>query len=247
MVTALVATTLLPGAPAHAAAEGTDWSGSWDFYASTAFRYTSTLPGVRVVGYSNDFSGTRNTVGSVEDTAVDGRCARVMLLAVGVGYIVDRTVCDGQAAVNYSTGSFNAPLYVVVLRMLPGSGDSDKSHAVFIPSSAEDPELRTVGTGVSWSYYTPTSFKYTIQRPGARLTGFGTHQFGGRRSAYSTVEHTGAGNCTSARADGGVTASDWTCTPGEAKTFGRGDFTGSITIEACHAGRCLVTWVPEPF
>jgi hypothetical protein len=246
LVTALVATALLPTGRAHAAVEGTDWSGSWDFYASTAFRYTATVPGVRVSGFSNDFSGTRNTVGSVEDTAFDGRCARVLLLAVGVGYIVDKTVCDGQGFATYSTGQFNAPLYVVVLRTLPGGGQ-DKSHAMLIPSSAEDPDLRTVGTGASWSYYTPTAFQYTVQRPGVRVVGFGSHQSFDRRSALSSVEHTGSGSCSLGRTEGGVTVQEATCVPGEFKNFGRFDFTGSITVEACHAGRCLLTWVPEPW
>jgi hypothetical protein len=108
---ALVA-VLMPASPAQALPSGSGWSGSWNYYTSTSYQYQTTLPGVRLTGYGTDSSGTRTTLGTIEDTANDSRCARVLIYASGAGYIVDRTVCGSGTYVTYSTGSFTGSLLI---------------------------------------------------------------------------------------------------------------------------------------
>lgn len=250
-----VVTVVLPASPAHALPSGASWAGSWNYYAANAYQYAATLPGVKLTGYGTDNNGTRNTVGTIQDTADDNRCARVQLYASGVGYIADKTTCGNGTHLTYGTGSFHEGLLVVVYRMLPnGSTTSDKSFHIFIPPSTGDAELRTVGNGTSWSYYTPEAFQYTITRPGVKLTGYGTTQSGDKRSSLNTVQKTATGSgCVTgrARAGGGTPITGSTCTSGGYANFSTGAFTGFIEAESCYrptggTNRCLTVYIPQP-
>ncbi|MFG2100785.1 hypothetical protein ACGFJ5_09285 [Micromonospora echinaurantiaca] len=252
LVTAIV-TALLPASPALALPSGSGWSASWSYYQPTAYRYAGTLPGVRLTGYATDDSGTSSTAGTIEDTADDARCARVMLYAYGVGYVADRTTCGNGSYLTYSTGSFSQGLLVIVYRMVPGTTTQDKGFYLYIPGSATDPELRTVGTGASWSYYTSTSFQYAVTRPGVRLTGYGAHQSGDLRSALNTVQKTATSvGCATGSVTGGVTTSGGTCANGGSTSFGRFDLSNNFEASACYqpvpgTRRCLPLNIPEPW
>ncbi|MEV4478287.1 hypothetical protein [Micromonospora coxensis] len=252
MVTALV-TVLLPASPALALPSGTGWSGSWSYYHPTAYQYAGTVPGVRLTGYATDNAGTSTTVGTIEDTADDGRCARVLLYAYGVGYVADRTTCVNGSYLTYSTGSYSQGLLVIVYRTVPGTNTQDKGFAMYIPGSAGDPELRTVGTGGSWSYYTSTAFQYTVTRPGVRLTGYGAHNGTDERSSLNTVQKTATTvGCATASVTGGVTTSGGTCVNGGSTSFHRFDLTNNLEASACYqpvpgARRCLAISIPEPW
>ncbi|MGN9808974.1 hypothetical protein ACTMSW_06405 [Micromonospora sp. BQ11] len=252
LVSALVA-ALLPASPALALPPGTGWSASWSYYHPSAFQYAGTLPGVRLTGYANDSFGTVNTVGTIEDTEDDGRCARVMLYANGVGYVADRTVCGKTNYLTYSTGTFSQGLLVIVYRMIPGTTTHDKGFYLFVPPSASDPELRTVGTGASWNYYTSTAFQYSVVRPGVRLTGYGSHQSFDQRSSLSTVTKTATSvGCATASVAGGTTASGGTCVNGASAYFNRFDHTYNLEASACYqptpgTRRCLPLNIPAPW
>ncbi|MGW4498089.1 hypothetical protein ACWENR_05650 [Micromonospora sp. NPDC004336] len=256
LVVALVvalAAALLPAAPAFALPSGSGWSASWSYYHPTAYQYAGTLPGVRLTGYATDNAGTAATVGTIEDTAEDGRCARVLLYAAGVGYVADRTTCGNGSHLTYSTGSFDQGLLVIVYRTVPDTNTHDKGFAMFVPGSSADPELRTVGTGASWSYYTSTAFQYTVTRPGVRLVGYGVHQYTDERSSLNTVEKTaGTVGCATAKVTGGVTTSGGTCVNGGSASFSRFDLTNNLEASACYqpvpgTRRCLAVSIPEPW
>ncbi|SCL17031.1 hypothetical protein GA0070616_1184 [Micromonospora nigra] len=244
---------LLPASPALALPTGSGWSASWSYYQPTAYQYSGTLPGVRLTGYATDNSGTSTTVGSIEDTADDGRCARVMLYAYGVGYVADRTTCGNGSFLTYATGSYSQGLLVIVYRMVQGTSTHDKGHHLYIPGSAADPQLRTVGTGASWSYYTPTAFQYTVTRPGVRLVGYGAHQSFDERSSVNTVQKTvDTVGCATAKVTGGTAVSGGTCVNGGSRSFTRFDHTGNLEASACYqpvpgTQRCLPLNVPEPW
>ena len=252
LAAALVA-ALLPASPALALPSGSGWSASWSYYHPTAYQYAGTLPGVRLTGYATDNSGTSTTVGTIEDTADDGRCARVMLYANGVGYVADRTTCGSGSHLTYSTASYSQGLLVMVYRMVAGTSTHDKGFAMFVPGSSADPELRTVGTGASWSYYTSAAFQYTATRPGVRLTGYGAHQYTDQRSSLNTVEKTAATvGCATAKVTGGVSTSGGTCVNGGSTSFSRADLTNNLEASACYqpvpgTRRCLAVGIPEPW
>lgn len=253
VVTALAITT-----PAYALPSGVGWSASWDYYTTTSFEYQATLPGVKLTGYGTDSGGSRTTLGTIEDTAADGRCARVLLYANGVGYIADKTTCGSGTYQTYYTGTFYDSLLIIVYRMVSGSTSYDKSLYTFVPSSAADPTLRTVGTGTSWSYYTSTAFQYTATRPGVRVSGYGSHQAADLRSALSVVESTTGYGCADGKArDYNTTVTASACFGGSA-TFSAFDFDGWIEADACFRGlviigsppppaRCVTVHIPEPY
>lgn len=253
----LVATllvTLLPASPALAALpSGTGWSGSWSYYHPNGYQYAGTLPGVQLTGYASDYSGTSNTVGTIQDTANDARCARALIYAYGVGYIADKTTCGNGTSLSYNTVSYSQGLLVIVYRMIQGTSNHDKGFHIFIPGSATDPGLRTVGTGGSWSYYTSTSFQYEVTRPGARLLGFGSHQALDQRSALNTLQKTAATvGCASGSVTGGVASTGSTCVNGGQVNFHRFDFSNNLEASACYqpsggTKRCLPLNIPEPW
>ncbi|MER5457681.1 hypothetical protein ABT008_23175 [Micromonospora sp. NPDC002389] len=256
LAAALVATltvALLPAAPALALPSGTGWSASWNYYHPTAYQYSGTLPGVRLTGYATDNAGISSTVGTIEDIAADGRCARVLLYAAGVGYIADRTTCGNGTYLTYNTGTYNQGLLVIVYRMIDGTTTYDKGFHLFIPASATDSGLRTVGTGASWSYYTSTAFQYAITRDGVSSVGYGAHQSGDLRSSLSTVEKTaGTAGCATGKVTGGTTVSGSTCVNGGTASFHRFDHSYNLEASACYqptAGtqRCLAVNIPEPW
>ncbi|RUL90798.1 MULTISPECIES: hypothetical protein [Micromonospora] len=257
LAAALVATlavALLPATPALALPSGAGWSASWSYYQPNAYQYSGTLPGVRLTGYATDNAGTSATLGTIEDTAADGRCARVMLYAYGVGYIADRTTCGNGSYLTYNTVSYDQGLLVIVYRMIDGTNTNDKGFYMFIPGSATDSELRTVGTGASWSYYTSTAYQYTVTRSGVSLIGYGVHQAGDLRSSLNTVEKTAVakGACASGTVTGGTTVSGSTCLNGGTTSFHRNDHSYNLEASACYkpllgTQRCLAVNIPEPW
>lgn len=255
LLVAAVVGALLPAAPAQALPSGAGWSGSWNYYASDAFQVAGTLPGVEVTGFASDVGGNRALFGSIEDTADDGRCARVAMYSYDLSsYVVDEDSCGVGNWTTFSTGNFTGALLVALFRMIPNSTSYDKSSYIYIPTSTEDSGLRTVGTGASWSYYTPDAFQYSIVRSGVELTGYGAHQSFDLRSSLNTVENTGTGSgCASASVTAGsLSTSGSTCTSGGYDTFSRFDLDGNLSAEACYQPtggikRCVPLVVPEPW
>ncbi|RIV38036.1 hypothetical protein D2L64_13925 [Micromonospora radicis] len=248
-----IAAALLPAAPASALPSGTGWSASWNYYHPAAYQYSGTLPGVRLTGYATDEAGTSATLGTIEDTAADGRCARVLLYANGVGYIADRTTCGNGTSLSYTTTSYSQGLLVIVYRMIDGTNTHDKGFHLFIPGSATDAGLRTVGTGASWSYYTSTAFQYAITRSGVSQIGYGAHQSGDLRSSLNTVQKTAATvGCATGKVTGGTTVTGSTCVNGGTASFHRPDHSNNLEATACYqpvpgTQRCLALNIPEPW
>ncbi|KAA9374818.1 hypothetical protein F5972_29895 [Microbispora cellulosiformans] len=247
---AVVTGALLTASPAQAA-DGAGMSASWNYYQSDAFQVAATLPGVKLTGFGSDQNGSRNLYGSIEDTANDGRCSRVVIRANGSD-LIDETTCGNGTYKTFSTGSgiFDNGFLVLVYRTISGTTNADKSLFVGIPSSANDAGVRTTGTGASWSYYTATDYTYSLVRPGVRLTGYGSDD--GGRSTLNTLEKTATGSgCASASVKvGDVTTSGSTCTS-TAAYFSRWNLDGGLTAKACYkptsaAEACLSTYLPKP-
>ncbi|GAA4214238.1 hypothetical protein [Microbispora amethystogenes] len=247
---AAVTGALLTASPAQAA-DGAGMSASWNYYQSDAFQVAATLPGVKLTSFGSDQNGSRNLYGSIEHTANDGRCSRVVIRANGSD-LVDETTCGNGTYKTFNTGSgiFDNGLLVLVYRTIPGTTNADKSLFVAVPSSVSDAGLRTTGTGASWSYYTATDYTYSLVRPGVRLTGYGSD--GSSRSTINTVEKTATGSgCASATVKAGdVSTSGSTCTS-TAGYFARWDLDGGLNVKACYkptsaAEACLSTYVPKP-
>lgn len=254
MSLALIA-LLLPASPAQALPSGESWSGSWTYYAPDAFSYQATLPGANMFGFSGDAGGNRQANGYVQDTADDGLCARTLLIAVPGGLVANETACGRTAARNYSTVRFNGVLVAFLQLVEPNTNRLVQNLPVWIPGTADDPRLREVGSGASWSYYTGVDFTYSVTRPGVRVQGTGTHQSDDRRSASTTVTKTAYGNgCATARhyADGGGTpAGGSVCETNAVTSFLSYDLVDLIRVEACYddnftGNRCSFVLVPEP-
>jgi hypothetical protein len=219
---------------ARALASGAGWAASWDYYQTDAFRYRLTMPGVEVSGFASDRSGRRLVVGTVTDTTADGRCADGVV-NVGDEVLVNEQVCDGQPPKHFSTRSFFGMVGISAGRT--SGGFSDGIVSVPIPSSSDDPALRTVGNGVSWDYYTPTAFRYTLKHRYFRVVGFGSHQPDGQRWIGSSVEHTGPPNTcvlgVTVALNSGQEAHGRVCTPGAFTSYS-GVFRGVVTLEGHH-------------
>lgn len=253
--TVMMLGSLLPAAPAHAAAgPGYGWAGSWNFYRTGAFEYAGTLPGVKVTGRATDADGTRRSAGTVQDTADDGRCARVWVFVPGRGHFANTTTCGNGTAQTFFTESFSGETFVFVQRLLPNSTGVEANFVIYIPDSTNDPELRTVGTGANWHYSTNDWFHYQVTRPGLRILGHGANGSAGQRSSMNTIEKTTtAQGCASGRAsaDIGTPLSATTCNSTFA-TFSTSlaQFGGMLTIEGCfhspNGQRCNRLYIPEP-
>ncbi len=245
---AAIAAVLLPASAANAAANGTGWSASWDYYTDTSFTYGATLPGVSLVGFGVDGNGTRSSVAAaLQDTARDGYCARAYMIGGGNESI--QTVCDGQASRSISLPNFTGGLAVVIARILP-DGTFKQSNLVVIPDSSGDPTLRTTGTGVSWQYTSMSNFSFEVRRPGVDLVGFGgaTTSANPDRFALATVNRTAPSACSAAtvydaygHGSAGVACSS--------STFGQvpiASFEGAITAHACALSQCLDASITDP-
>lgn len=251
-----VAGVLLPAGPAMALPlpSGGGWSASWSYYQSNAFQLELTIPGGRVTGYGTDAVnplGQREFFGSVEDT--DGRdrtCVRMRMIATDTGSLGSATACNGEQKVA-NTRRFNEALFVHIDLLVGGA--ITKSFFTFIPSSADDPDLRTVGTGTSWKYTNNTAFHAEVHRPGVQVIGDGAHNMiNPTRLLGASVSHTAPNNgCVlGALADAGNLVGDWTCEVGAVPAFAD-NFTGYIKVTGCHAPpsaalRCLTMHIPEP-
>ena len=129
-----------------------------------------------------------------------------------------------------------------------------KSAFTFVPSSADDATLRTVGTGTSWFYPNASDYHLEVHRPGVDLYGDGSVQGGGKRSLLAAVVDSGvAGSCVDGRAaDASISAYNWTCGPGTVANFNSFNFIGYINVTGCSYGpavpvRCLMVHFPEPY
>jgi len=255
MLAATLVGALLTASPAQALPSGTGWSGSWNYYATNAFEVAGTLPGVKLTGFASDTSGNRALFGTIEDTADDGKCARVYIYSSSHSdYIVDKNACGGGNYTTFSTPNFTGGLLVIIQRVLPGTTSADKGLYVNIPSSSDDAGLRTVGTGASWSYYTSTAFQYTVVRAGVKLTGYGSHTGADWRTSLNTVEKTATNSgCASASVSAGSKSTNGsTCTNGGAANFAHFELDGTLVANACYqptgsTQRCVPLHVPEPW
>jgi hypothetical protein len=239
------AATVLPASAAHAAG-GTDWSSSWYYYASNAFTYKVTLPGVQTTGYAVDNYGTRSVYGQVNDNLNDAYCAKAIAVVNGSTIVANLTACNGQN-LTYQTGRFTGQLSVFAF-IATSDGHPIVGNLVTVPSSSSDPGLRTVDTGAQWEYYTDTSFHYKVRRTGVLVEGYGANQWDGSRTAGSYVQNTGSGGCATGvtRDNNGRRAQNTTCTPGGVAYFNGSGFVNDINVDACAPGGCLTHVIVKP-
>lgn len=247
---ATAAAVLLPASSAAAVPSGAGWSASWDYYTPDAFQVHLTIPGGQVDGYGTDHNGTRQFFASVHDA--DGRdraCVRVRLLATGVGRLGSATACNGATEILY-TEKFSQELFVHIDLIVDGA--ITKSFFTFVPSSTNDPGLRTPGTGTEWRYTTAAAFHVEVHRPGVQVIGDGSNQLGATRLLGAAVAHENVANgCVlGSLADAATTVGDGTCEPGKVPSF-VGLFTGYVKVVGCYTPpaspiRCLTMHVPEP-
>ena len=242
-MTVASAAALVPATAAHAVS-GLGWSASWSYYLDDTYFFNLTLPGAQVVGHVIDNNGSRFAGVSVVDTAIDGGCA-IVSTSSSTGSHPAEVVCDGQPDKTFSF-TFSGAQHIALFARHP---TSERLVTAFVPSSVNDPELRSTGTGASWSYYTDRDYQFSVQRPGVRLTGFGN-----RSIVLGTVENTsGREACALATL---VNAVDNTSDVGAA--CGPGDFdtlalsgVSFLTTTACAerpALRCISTAaIPQPF
>ena len=247
LVSAVGAAFVAP-APALALASGAGWSASWDYYTGTSYQFKATLPGVKLVGYGTDNNGHRTVLGTIQDTADDGMCARVQIYANGVGYLADEKTCGNGLTKSFSyQPGFDGALLIVVQHGYPSSTSYEESSHMWIPSSKNDPTLRSVGTGMFWKYLTSSSYEFGIRRPGVELDGDGTHQPNEQRSALTSLRATGALNCTTSKIK---TWNNWltgdACN-GDIDTVMGWSWEGWIEIEVCSRPMLSVVGVPNPY
>jgi hypothetical protein len=238
---------VVPATSASASADGTGWSASWNYYTPNWIHIQENLPGASLDAYVSDSRGVRQAQGWLSDTARDGRCARIRLLSNDIGYFVDQTVCDGGATVYFGPGrQFSGVLLPLI--SLEAGGSTVKSFYTFVPASADDPNLRTVGNGMSWSYYGPFNFQYDVKRAGAHHWGYGGSAVSGRWAA-GTLQSDSRGACVSGKISADVSTSGSVCGTNAYTSF-NGTFQGWILVEACQFNPndgCLFGYVPDPY
>lgn len=249
------------------ATDGTGWGASWDYYTDSSYRYTLERPGLRVQGYGLDRDGIRTTLGSLEDTADDGRCARLTLFTEQPGPFTQISAC-GDGAVTFFSPERTFTGRLLVLGCVNASGTTNEGCIYsFVPSSADDPGLRRTGVGASWSYDAPFAFRYRLDRPGVRVTGYGGDEHAGGRTTVATVEHTEAGGCATAavRPGSGAVSTAFACgdpgTPTSESSRTAVGLGGWVEPSACTtgaaldlkgmwvpfgAGRCVTAYIPVP-
>jgi hypothetical protein len=238
---------------AHAVPSGFGWAASWEYYDVNGFVTNVELPGARVIGYGLDPAGIRSMVGTVTDA--DGRdryCARVRVIATDFSSpVATATACAGGSA-DFDTDEFVGAVFIH-LDLMAGN-TIVKSTFTFVPASADDATLRTLGTGTSWFYANASDYHVEVHRPGVDVYGDGAVQGGGKRSLLAAVGDSGvAGSCVDGRAaDASISAYNWTCGPGTVAGFNSVTFMGSINVTGCYYGpaapvRCLMVHFPEPY
>jgi hypothetical protein len=258
VLVAALAFVLVAAVPAQAKIpSGEGWSASWRYYDPKGIEYKVTLPGVAVDGFISDDGGVRRMVGQLHDIApADSYCARALAIVPGDTIIDDQTTCAGSVDFGNFQTDFTGTVYIFVYQMFPfGPGDPHNQNHTVIPASAEDPGLRTVGTGTSWEYTSATTYSYEVRRPSVRVSGNGHHeQYSDGRSAYSTVERQtssifgcSSGSTTASK----IVKSATTCAPYSVASFTQNDIKSAFAVEACSTGlngpkRCLSTTVPQP-
>jgi len=241
---------LLPAGPAAALPSGAGWSASWNYYTSSDFEVHLTIPGGRIDGYGPDTNGIRRFDGVVQDTdARDRTCVRMRVFATDEGWLGSATACDGDFEV-VNTNDFHEALFVHI--DLLSAGVITKSFFTFIPSSAEDPGLRTEGTGTSWEYTTASTFHLEVHRAGVQVIGDGGHDISDNRVVGAAVAHENAddGCVLGGLADADTLVGDGTCQVGDVPDFSD-LFTGYLKVTGCYdpprgALRCLTMHVPDP-
>jgi hypothetical protein len=249
--------TLLPAAPALAQPSGLGWSASWRYYDPKGIESKMSAPGALMETFISDNGAERWPVPTLFDTDdKDGLCAIGRIYADGTGMLGEGMVCDGQKATSFPTISGHGVLLMFVYRAEIVDGRPTYVPGlvrVEVPDPAEDPDLRTVGTGASWSYYTDDSFEFTLERPGMRYSGYGVEAGGGYRSIVSVLENTGTskGCATSKVWDANskpLTGS--VCAAGKDQSLHRNNLEPFLAVQACYqpsgnTNRCLFSSIPE--
>ncbi|GAA2364947.1 hypothetical protein Cme02nite_32230 [Catellatospora methionotrophica] len=256
---ALTSAPFLVAAPAQALPSGAGWGASWDYYTGTSYQYSATLPGVKLTGYGTDSGGDRTTLGTIQDTADDGMCARALIYADGVGYLADVKACGNGVTKTYAYQQhFDGKLLVVIQHSYPQSTSYEESLHLWIPSSKNDPTLRSVGTGMRWKYLTGSTYEYAIKRPGVELDGDGQHLPGDLRSALSSLDPTGAMTCAKVHVSTWNNWLDGDACLNEIDTVMGWSWEGWIDIEVCSRPmlgqvgqpviwRCIDMLIPAPY
>jgi hypothetical protein len=248
------AAVLLPAGPAAALPSGAGWSASWSYYDPAAFEVDMTIPGGQIDGYATDGigidpDGLRRFNGTVQDTdARDRACVRMRVFATDTGSLGSATACNGGYEV-VNTGEFTEALFVHIDLLVGGA--ITKSFFTFVPSSTNDPTLRTVGTGTSWEYTNASAFHVEVHRPGVQVIGDGTNQAAGRLVGAAVAHENAVDGCVlGGLADASTLVGDATCQVGDVPAFGD-LFVGYLKVTGCYfppsaSARCLTMHVPEP-
>lgn len=246
---------VLPTSSAQAADPGL-WAASWHYHSTTGFQFSAETPGALAIGRGTDDNGTRTMNGALVDQLDDGRCVRVQVYGVGQGYLGGNTACGYGVNQRYSVGPFDRELMILVQRLAPDGVSIERSTYLWIPSSADDPELRSVLGGARWAYDAAgAGFWYQLTRGGMRLSGLGEHSPSGSSTWIDRVQklNTGPG-CATGRAfvnNTGAEVSGATCTTSEIPSTTELYYTGTLNVEGCYqplngALGCTRMMVPRP-
>jgi hypothetical protein len=248
LTAAAVAATvfLLPSSPAAAAPEsGLGWSAHWEYYATNGIEAKLTLPGGQLDAFISDSGSTRQALPTLTDTdPKDGLCAYVKI-ADSTSWLGEHHVCDGDKPAQFFTNAGHGEFWIFLFRAKLVDGvpqPLDPYVPIVIRSTERDPDLRTVGTGMTWSYYTDTDVEIKMHREGVDLTAY-AHDSGGSRTVIPTLVSTGKpGECASGLFSG-VNGQWWPqlCNPGV-------DYPKPMTIEgAMNAHACVGSKNPNIF
>ncbi|OLB79376.1 MAG: hypothetical protein AUI14_10480 [Actinobacteria bacterium 13_2_20CM_2_71_6] len=193
--------------------------------------------------------------GQLQDmTPGDGRCAVLWLYGEDQGQILDLSACDGNMAF-FQTGSFRGTFTVGLISFVQPNGPFDQMYFVDVPSSVDEPGMRSRGTGAWFKYTRPDSVQFGLRSFGVTVDGVATHEANQElRSASATVQRTAGVECvTGSMAD--APRARWAATNCVvSQTFGTDHLRGDIDYTGCgeyHAFEleveCLSSSIPMPF
>jgi hypothetical protein len=234
------ASIALPATAAHAA-DGTGWSGRWEYTAANTIEVDVNVPGAHVAAAGFDIGGTHNLGGQLDVSGSSSACGRVVFQADNRD-LANVTACGGQS-ISFGTGNYTGELSVFLF------GPAINNHGTVVvermPSSINDSGLRTTGTAFTWDYYAPTGVEFTLQRDGAKFSGFVGDNSNGTRVGVGTLFDQSPSGCTYAEFDGGKNGgAAQRCHNGDTASIVNTNLSGYVPIEVCNPVKCLDDLLP---
>ncbi len=252
------AAAAVPATPAFALPSGDGWAASWNYYTDTSIQFEATVPSARVVGFTSDDNGRRTTGATVVDTGNSFKCANLQIFVGGVGFVANQTICGTNNQATVTTGTYTGAIVVILTAQSVLSSSNDRVVSIIIPSSADEPELHSTGTGTSWRFTSATQAVFSAQRPGVRLEGKIDYEGGDYRLVTGFTSNLGPEGCAAGMAvinDENRTGYT-SCVPpehvGEHRGWGKlFDVLGDFQVDACRLGgagpdKCLGMTIPTP-